>query len=231
MRFSYVLIAAVGLAFIALGIRAGIDRVQFSSIAGTAQGIISRIREYYKPGHDDLWRDVYVTYTVNGQSYESLSNHSTNGMREGQEITVRYDPSDPSTIRTDTLPTLALFLCGFGVFTLGLLAIAIKATGDGKRRKKRLRINARSLYADIHRVSRDRSLMVSGQTPYVIVVRFAAPDDEETVYELPSEHIWFDPRPILTQYEIKNLPVYFDRKKPMNSDIDISEITKHAGKQ
>ena len=67
---------------------------------------------------------IYVTYTVDGKEYtESLQNTKTN-YKEGDEITVFCDPSDPTNVTGASKGGAALQLTFGGVIALAGLATA-----------------------------------------------------------------------------------------------------------
>ena len=66
----------------------------------------------------------YVTYEVNGVTYEGILNVHQSNYREGKEIKIYYDPSDPSRLSGDS-GSLGYFIMGIsgfsGVFSLAMI--------------------------------------------------------------------------------------------------------------
>ncbi|MBR2811989.1 MAG: DUF3592 domain-containing protein [Solobacterium sp.] len=67
--------------------------------------VITRIDETFT-GYDDdnnpeYSYDVYVDYTVDGKEYSGMSDYYSGSYEEGKEITIYYNPADPTEIHGD----------------------------------------------------------------------------------------------------------------------------------
>ncbi len=226
-RITCLLLGALGLFCVALSIHFGMDEARFDRTALPAEGTISRIQIIPNYGDDPDTRKVYITYEAGGQAYEVLSRYSNNSMREGQAINIQYDPANPSDMRIDGVVFLpVLFGVMGGIFLLALLVLT-QIAGQGQRRMDGLRARGHELYADICEVSPDPSQANGEKIPYVVTVQCSSADGG-TTYQFQSEALWFDPRPIIAEYRIKQLPVYVDLDRAIDYSIDLSAITKHA---
>lgn len=107
-----ILIFLFGAVFLAVGIY-----ISCFSTKGLVEttGVIDRIETRIETNHagSDEDHDVYVSYTVDGQSYTSLSNVYSSSYRVGKEIKIFYDPNDPAVIRGDG-KLLGMIFAGIG---------------------------------------------------------------------------------------------------------------------
>ena len=62
--------------------------------------VIERI-DRFTSGTDETEYHVYVSYSVNGKTYNGMSDYYSAGYREGQEIKIFYNPDDPEQIHGD----------------------------------------------------------------------------------------------------------------------------------
>jgi hypothetical protein len=69
---------------------------------------------------------VYVSYTVDGTEYNEILDDSSSNMKEGDKITVRYNPEKPNKV-TATTKTAGFVRIAFGiVITLaGIASLAL----------------------------------------------------------------------------------------------------------
>lgn len=109
-----------------------VRHIQFRQSAGQTQAIINEIETYYtrsSKGKRKQHHRVYVTYTVNGVTYENILNYYDITMKEGGEVTVYYDPERPDRLASTTTPEcilFALFALVFGGVGYGLLISQIR---------------------------------------------------------------------------------------------------------
>ena len=104
----------VGLVFLVLGTAFFLSaRKKADTYVETEAVIVGFDREGYP----------YVTYTAHGRTYEQRSSYTSSSLEVGQEMTVRYDPQDPTKMTVGgkaawLLPGLFLGLGGL-FFVLG----------------------------------------------------------------------------------------------------------------
>lgn len=94
--------------------------------------VVSHIEREWTPNGDGTDTEeikIFVTYTVDGQEYtEELQNTKT-GYKQGDEITVLYNPADPTVVSgaTKTMTVIqfavggVLILAGIGTFVFKFL--------------------------------------------------------------------------------------------------------------
>lgn len=97
--------------------------VNFSATAQQTSAIITDITTYHD-NDGDVRHTVWVEYVVDGKVYERVLGSYTSNMREGQSVTVNYDPKDPDRIMQN--PTLgcvmlSIFILSFGGVGGGML--------------------------------------------------------------------------------------------------------------
>lgn len=108
----------VGLAMIISSIVVGIDSNKFYKTAVKTEATIMYIDTYSDYDHKQkkmkTRHDVYVSYeTEEGEyyTYEKLGYYSSN-MSEGQNISIYYDPENPSDIRSKSGSKLMIYIFG-----------------------------------------------------------------------------------------------------------------------
>ena len=70
---------------------------------------------------------AYVSYTVDGKSYNELLNNASTSLETGDEITVRYNPDDPSYVTGASKGTATLVVVLGIILTIGgLIFLAYK---------------------------------------------------------------------------------------------------------
>ena len=102
-----------GIVLIGFGVSRCEKLASFKETAAT----ISKIESYYD-SDGDLEHLVYVTYTVDGETYVSQYDEYSSTFYEGKSITVRYDPEAPASVMSPSVIPLIIFF-GFGVGLTG----------------------------------------------------------------------------------------------------------------
>lgn len=88
---------------------------QISGPSQKTKAVITRIEVIDEPGAQEVDHEVYVDYAVDGTRYQDVPLGSYSAfMKEGKEITVRYNTENPAQIHTSsaTIAVLVLFLTG-----------------------------------------------------------------------------------------------------------------------
>ena len=78
------------------------------SIYTKTTATITKITETYNAADNNYDHDVYVSYEVDGKSYNEELNYYEGGYKEGQEVTIAYNPDNPAEITTGEK--------GFGIY-------------------------------------------------------------------------------------------------------------------
>lgn len=119
MLFSLIF-GGVGVVMLIVVISLASSWNSFKDTACEASAVISDINvhkgTYKKHGKTRHRTDytVYIDYTVDGQEYHDTLGYYVSGMAVGDEVTVLYDPEDPSRLMSDPTPSCVIS----GIFAL-----------------------------------------------------------------------------------------------------------------
>lgn len=218
-----IMFSGMGLIFFIVGIFFAINTVNFKNNAVETTAVITSI-DTYEGSDGDTHHNVYVKYTVRGEQYEERLNFYTSGMRKGKEVTIYYDPFEPSRIMAKSSYDFSLFffpLFGLVFFIVGF-GFILKKIMKTKTRKYLLE-NGELVYADITEIKLNLAYRVNGRNPYIIICKWKDPSTD-LFYFFISDNIWFDPEPILSDRDIRQLPVYIDRNNPKKYTVSIKEL-------
>ncbi len=111
----------IGVIFICVSV----SNIKKISAYPQTEAVISRVDVEYNAADEQDDITVYVTYTVDGKSYESELSQSSSAMKEGDKLTVSYNPDKPAEVIASSKTMSRVFLaigCVVGVVGLGLLA-------------------------------------------------------------------------------------------------------------
>ncbi|MCH5192927.1 MAG: DUF3592 domain-containing protein [Oscillospiraceae bacterium] len=93
-----------------------ISWLDFKKDSISTDAVIIGIRSSYDSSDDSENHSVLVEYIVDGEVYRRSPGYYSSSMRTGQHITVYYDRSDPSRIKSDPSSACALMLIFIFVF-------------------------------------------------------------------------------------------------------------------
>ena len=125
---AVIILLVGGAVFIVFGATSVKELRDFKQVSA----VVSHIEREWTPNGDGTDTEeikIFVTYTVDGQEYtEELQNTKT-GYKQGDEITVLYNPADPTVVsgatKTMTIIQFAvggvLILAGIGTFVFKFL--------------------------------------------------------------------------------------------------------------
>ena len=125
---AVIILIAGGVIFIVFGATSVKELRDFKQVSA----VVSHIEREWTPNGDGTDTEeikIFVTYTVDGQEYtEELQNTKTT-YKQGDEITVLYNPADPTVVsgatKTMTIIQFAiggvLILAGIGTFVFKFL--------------------------------------------------------------------------------------------------------------
>ena len=110
-----VLFVAAGIALVVMGFK---DlRYQKEYVPATA--VVSSVELVEEPRN--VHTDIYVKYTADGKQYESLLQGYHSKLNVGDEISVRYDPADPTqVVFVGSSSSTLMFIAGAIAIILGL---------------------------------------------------------------------------------------------------------------
>lgn len=172
--------------------------------------------------------DVFVTYTVNGMTYEHVEIPSySSSMTEGDVLKLHYDPQNPRDIRDKNyeegqFPALIVVGAIFVIFSVVYILITLTGGFAGRGLKKKgIKCQAEQFCVD-----RNYGVRVNGRHPYVVYCQVFDPR-ANTMREFKSKNCYER----LDKYDITDIDVYLD---PTNMDkyyVDVNGAIKNARKQ
>lgn len=214
----------VGIIFVALGFFIWNDTKNFMKNAIKTEATITRINERYH-GDGDSDYDVYVSYFVDGNSYNEELNTYNSSMREGKKITIYYNPDNPKEIMSsDSSIIVIIFLIIGGVFVLiPLIWFIINL----KNKKKRKRIIGYGCLIDANIVSviQNTRVRVNGVSPFVIKASAVGPDG--TTYEFTSDNLYDDTPNLIASNNIQKIQVYVNPSNYKEYVMDTESLNKY----
>lgn len=187
--------------------------------SGTTLGHIIDIEAYHK--HRDSWDyETTVLYQVNGITYEEDLTEYYFQWKEGDDIELYYNLSDPSKVKSKSLAYLPVIILSIiaGVFmVIGCSFFII--TGHLNKKSKRLKECGTKCYADVVNTYTNFSVRVNGRNPYRLECTCTDPWTAQ-LRTFKSHNLWEDPGYLLGQ----QVPVYIDSKNPKKYYVDIESV-------
>lgn len=218
----WIIFASIGLIFVVIGLAMSGNIFNYANKVDTV-GIITEIIPY-TTSDNSINHKVYVSYTVEGNEYESMLNSYSSGFYEGKEIEIYYDKDNPGKIGVKSLDLLFLIFPGIGLIFLILGATGLLVNINKRRVEKRLKETGELIYANYVETVLNTSYQVNGKTPYNIICEWNNPQDNNK-YIFKSKNIWINPQNIIEEKNIKQFPVYINNKKKYI--IDTEFLTKN----
>lgn len=216
----------VGLALVAVAVGLRMHQTPEENRVYT-EAVITRI-ESYRDFDRDRQHRVFVSYSVDGQEYETELHYYRSGFREGRKITIYYDKEHPTFVSSDTRDrALPISLLLFGLLSAALggivvYMVTVVATRPARLMKKGTRINA--VYAGVRCLT---NVSINGRHPYVILARAYDPETMQE-REFRSQMFMHDPEHAVEQANIQYLPVYLDPRHPKKYYMDVREVEKNV---
>lgn len=202
--------ALIGTLVLALCVTLTIRHIKYIQTAEQTQAVINEIETYYTrsaSGKRTSHHRVYVTYTVDGMTYQNVLSHYDITMKEGGEVTVYYEPGNPSQLAsTSTAECIILAIFGliFGGIGYALLISQIRLAAYINR----LIAEDKYIFADDF-IERNSGTRVNNVRYHELVA--ICHDNNGTEYEFRS-HPFHPSRPPFTQG--KPIRVYVDLDNP-----------------
>ena len=124
-KFMFPLIALVlGILAIVFGVKGMSEAKNFPEIKALVTDVDKTVT-YDSDNNSTEEYTIYVKYTVDGKEYNEILNGGSGNIKEGDEITVRYNHEKPEYVTDVTTKTATLFIvigAAVTVFGLGSLA-------------------------------------------------------------------------------------------------------------
>lgn len=224
-RIVWLGFSIIGLIFLIVGIFISFNTFNYSNKVDIS-GVISRI-ETRRDSDGDTDHDVYVSYRINGTSYESRLNGYSSSYYEGKTIEIYYDKDDPNKIGNKSLDLVFLVFPGIGLlfFLIGGTGLLVKAKRGSLAKK--LKINGTVVYATYTETVYNSSYHVNGKSPYNIICVWDNPADGNK-YIFKSDNIWVNPENIIMEKNIQTIPVYIDPNNLKKYYVDVDSILNNV---
>ncbi len=125
-KFMFPLIALVlGILAIVFGVKGMSEAKNFPEVKALVTDIDTTVT-YDADNNSTEEYTIYVKYTVDGKEYNEVLNGGSGNIKEGDEITVRYNPEKPDYVTDVTTKTATLFIIiGAVVTVIGLGTFAV----------------------------------------------------------------------------------------------------------
>jgi len=218
--------AILGLGFSLPGVIGFANLPAEDEIAET-EAQITHIVSHYDKSADRTSHDVYVTYEVDGKTYENVPiSYWTGSMYEGKVITISYNPKNPSEVHTEGAAVFFATFSGIGgVFLLIAIVLVYKKLGKN-RRVARLMAEDRYVEAEFDNVVINGSVTVNRRNPYNVVCRWKSPGGK--IYLFKSDNVWNHPMSIIDERGIEKFRVWVDIDNPKIYRVDLGPITDNV---
>ncbi|KQN47266.1 hypothetical protein ASE98_25350 [Pseudomonas sp. Leaf48] len=218
--------AVVGVALLAGAAISYTNTNKFLETAVTTKGAVV---DLLKIRSDDSYsfKPVIEFTAANGQQVEFTSLGSSNppAYSVGESVEVLYSPSDVQSAKINSFSALwggFLVMLILGVVFSCVAAVMFLVGKLRNRRKAYLQRNGVAVEAEFQSVSRNRSISVNGENPFVIVCQWLDPVSS-AMHVFRSESLWFDPSSYIKD---KTIRVFFERNNPMKFHVDVSFLPK-----
>jgi hypothetical protein len=160
----------------------------------------------------DFSGNPIIQFDYYGESYEFTSSFSSSDMQQGDEVTVHLPPGKPENAEVKNFFTLWFFPLFSSVFALVFGGIGFYGVAGQLKRVRAKRDlftygRGRKTSLPVTSVIHDSSFKVNGRSPYVILCQYHDAVSNK-MFEFKSDHIWYDPAPLLK--DRNEIDIYVD---------------------
>lgn len=220
-----VIFGFIGAIFIIGGICSIVYQKNFMEDAERVEALITDIQyRYDRDGHRS--GDVYVSYEIDGEEYETKLGEYSSSMHKGQTINLYYDPEDPYEVMTgDVAKTIGIIFIIVGGVLFAVSMIIVFLSGRKKRKTKNLIETGEELWAEVaevcvnnmitYRVS-TKAYRETGGHPFFLLCRYEDPATRE-VFTFKSGNYMRN----LSELEGRQIRVYCDRNDRSKYYVDV----------
>ena len=213
----WIIFSSIGALLIIVGLAIFVNTINYENKVDTV-GTITKILAYTNSDHK-LKHEVYVSYDVDGDEYESRLSGYSSSFKKGKKIDIYYDKDNPSEIGVKSLDLLILIFPGIGLIFLIVGGIGLIKKINRRKLEKNLKENGELIYANYVDTVPNTSYRVGGRYSYNIICEWNNPSDGKK-YIFRSANIWINPENIIIEKNIKQFPVYINDKMKYTVDID-----------
>ncbi len=215
----------MGLIFFFVCLFITIDTKKFAETAQETTALITDV-EKTRVRRNGKYRtdyDVYVQYTVDGNTYNEELNGSSSLMSEGERITVYYDPANPRDVRKSKSAGVQGFAMIFSlVFVVVGVAVGVVPAVKLSKRKK-LKETGEQVTGIITDIILDRSVRINKRHPYKAQCEVVDPVTNEK-YLYSSEGVMSDIRHLQGQL----VTVYYDPADRSKYYVDLDSVDENT---
>ena len=221
----FLMFATIGVILFGIGIALFVSDKNFKS---TAKETEAKITDIYtsRDSDGDTSHTVYVSYSIKGQEYSGRLNYYTSGMREGQNVTIYYDPANPGDFRGGGA-AVALYILGImGIVFFIVGFIGLRSQIKRKAMKKRMLTTGTKIYATMTDVV-PGNVSVNGRPCMHIICEYKN-ESTGTLYIFKSDGVWASIPHMTTG--ASRVPVYVDYNDYTKYYVDVdSYLEELAG--
>ena len=226
LKLVALLFDAIGVIFVVIAVLVYSRTQDFLERSTATEGIVIDLvvsRSSGSSGSSRTYYPVVKFTTAKGEEIEFKSNTGSSppSHREGEIVSVRYDPADPYRARIDSFFSLWGLVVIPGA--LGLVfslvgGILFVVTLRSARLEAWLQLHGRDIEAEFQSVELNRNIRVNGRHPYRIACQWQDPRTNK-VHVFMSSNIWFDPESYIPDGA---LHVKIDPNDPHRYSVDTS---------
>lgn len=205
----------IGLVMLAIGIVITIVQLNFMNDAKQVRATITDTRGVEGSG-------TQLAYTYDGEEYEEWISFYSSTFEEGDTIMVYVDKENPREVAPASFLFLPVYIVGGigGVFLVtGFIFLMI--INSQNRKKKRLMVEGRKLYAEVTGGNVNYNYRVNGRSPFKLECQYT---DSYTgaVYLFSSGNTWLDPN----LYIGRQVAVYVDKADFSKYYVDVDSLNE-----
>lgn len=231
IKYSIAMLFIIGLLFLISGSVFFISNLSFKAAAEQTRGRIIDIERVSSRRHGsrhhssrNVHHRVTVSYTVDGEEYECELREYHSDWREGQKITLYYDPSKPENVRTDSATLLPVLFMVLGAFLLIGGTIPAAFYMKSLKQTRLLKENGEVLTGTIAKVKIITSVTINGDHPFRAECEYTDPGTGEK-YLFSSKNVLED----ITGFIGSEVKIYAERNNRSNYYVDMEELLNRAG--
>jgi hypothetical protein len=206
-RYVWYFVLIPGLLFLIGGLISGFKVWEAERLIARTEGTVVQIETSGTLGLEFSTKVKFSTPDGKPHSFITQTD-SVNAYRVGHKLKVVYDIDDPEHARIDVIKQwpwagpIIFAIWGLILASVGGIPLYFRARKN--RRADWLKLNGRSVDANLSGVLRNRDLTVNGRNPYRIGAQWTDPATGK-LCQFMSDNLWTDPSPELTSRTIRVL--------------------------
>lgn len=230
IKYSIAMLFIIGLLFLISGGVFFISNLRFKAAAEHTRGRIIDIERVSSVRHGsrhhsrrNVHHRVTVSYTVDGEDYECELGEYHSDWREGQKITLYYDPAKPENVRTGSAALIPVLFMVLGAFLLIGGTIPAAFYMKSLKQTKLLKENGEILTGTVTKVKIITSVTINGNHPFRAECEYTDPGTGER-YLFSSKNVMED----ISGFIGSEVKIYAERNNRSNYYVDMEELLSRA---